>query len=241
MYTASPRRRFVAGQSLTETAYRSLKGRISSRRLSPGTPLFEVPLALELKMSRTPVREAIRRLAHEGLVDLWPAKGAFVRGIPLKRIHEIFEIRLLVEPHVTSLACGHIPRERLERVRVALRRILSEAGSTPEQYHRVGDELHRLILRFSGNEAMQEWIQKSKTEIDRACYFAMRRPGVAQRLATQHLAVAEYLLAGDADGAARAMAEHIATVRDSVMGSQDDTPPSPRRVQYARDGSSGRA
>ncbi len=231
----------MAGQSLTEAAYRSLKCRISSRRLSPGTPLFEVPLAVKLKMSRTPVREAIRRLAHEGLVDLWPAKGAFVRGVPLKRIREIFEIRLLVEPHVTSLACGHIPRERLDRVRSALRRILSAPVSTPKQYHRVGDELHRLILRFSGNEAMEEWIQRSKTEIDRACYFAMRRPGVAQRLATQHLAVAEHLIAGDADGAARAMAEHVATVRDSVMGSQDEAPPSPPHVQYAREGASGRA
>jgi DNA-binding GntR family transcriptional regulator len=185
-------------------------------------------------MSRTPVREAIRRLAHEGLVDLWPAKGAFVRGVPLKRIREIFEIRLLVEPHVTALACGHIPRERLERVHAALRRIRSAPVSTPDQYHRVGDELHSLILRFSGNEAMEEWIQKSRTEIDRACYFAMRRPGVAQKLAAQHLAVAEHLLAGDADGAARAMAEHITTVRDGVMGPQDETPPLPRHVNHRR-------
>jgi len=224
----------VARQSLTETAYRSLKSHILSRRLNPGTPLFEVPLAAELKMSRTPVREAIRRLAHEGLVDLWPAKGAFVRGISLKRIREIFEIRLLVEPHVTALSCGHIPRERLERVRFTLRRILSAPASTPEQYHRAGDELHRLILRCANNEAMEEWIQKSRTEIDRACYFAMRRAGVAQRLAAQHLAVVEYLLAGSAEGAARAMAEHIATVRDSVMGSQDETPPTARYVHLPR-------
>ncbi len=224
----------MARQSLNETAYRSLKSRILSRRLIPGTPLFEIPLAAELKMSRTPVREAIRRLAHEGLVDLWPAKGAFVRGIPLKRIREIFEIRLLVEPHVTSLACGRIPRERLERVSSALRRILSAPVSPPERYHRAGDELHSLILRFSGNEAMEEWIKKSRTEIDRACYFAMRRPGVAQRLAAQHLAVAEHLLSGNADGAARAMAEHIATVRDGVMGSEDGAPLSPRYVDHPR-------
>lgn len=222
----------MAGLSLTESAYRNLKSRILSRRLSPGAPLFEVPLAVELKMSRTPVREAIRRLAHEGLVDLWPAKGAFVRGVPLQRIREIFEIRLLVEPHVTALACGRIPRERLERVHSALRRICSAPATTPERYHRVGDELHRLILRFSGNEAMEEWIQKSTTDIDRACYFAMRRPGVAQRFAAQHLTVAEHLLAGNADGAARAMAEHIASVRDSVMGSQDEAPPSPQFVHH---------
>jgi DNA-binding GntR family transcriptional regulator len=168
-------------------------------------------------MSRTPVREAIRRLAHDGLVDLWPAKGAFVRGIPLKRIREIFEIRLLVEPHVTALACGRIPHDRLARVVSALRRILSAPEPTPEQYHRAGDDLHGLILRFSGNEAMEELISRSKAEIDRACYFAMRRPGVARRFAAQHLAVAERLLLGDAERAARAMAEHIAAVRDSVM------------------------
>lgn len=220
--------------SLNDTAYRSLKNRILSRRFDPGVPLFENPLATELRMSRTPVREAIRRLAQEGLVDLYPGRGAFVRGISLKRISEIFEMRLLVEPHVTALACGRIPRDRLERVVDVLQRILSEPQSTPDQYHRVGDELHGLILRFSGNEAMEEWITRSKAEIDRACYFAMRRSGVAQRFAAQHLAVAESLLAGDADGAARAMAEHIATVRDSVMRSGDGdqlplTPPRPPR------------
>lgn len=226
--------------SLNDTAYRSLKNRILSRRFDPGAPLSENPLAIELRMSRTPVREAIRRLAQEGLVDLFPGRGAFVRGISLKRISEIFEIRLLVEPHVAALACGRIPRERLERVRSALGQILSASVSTPEQYHRVGDELHGLILRFSGNEAMEEWISRSKAEIDRACYFAMRRLGVAQRLAAQHLAVAEHLLAGNADGAARAMAEHIATVRDGVLSSQNETAPSYVHPSRGRSTKTGR-
>jgi len=218
----------VQRRSLNEAAYRSLKSRILSRRLVPGTPLFEIPLAAELKMSRTPVREALRRLAHDGLVDLWPGKGAFVRGVPLKRIREIFEIRLLIEPHVTALACNHIPRDRLERVALVLRRVLAASSPTPEEYHRAGDDLHNLILRSSGNEAIQEWISRSKAEINRACYFAMRRPGVSKRFAAQHLVVAERLLAGDADGASRAMAEHIASVRDSVLASEDGHAPSPR-------------
>ncbi len=207
-------------RSLSDKAYRTLRSRILSRRLPPGTPLLEIPLAEELEMSRTPVREAIRRLAQDGLVDLWPSKGAFVRYIPLRRIREIFEIRLLVEPHVTALACGRLPRDRLERVATALRRVLQASEPTADEFHRAGDELHALILRAAGNEAMEQWISQFRTEIDRACYFAMRRPGIAQRLAAQHLAVAERLLAGDAGGAAAAMGEHIATVRDSVLGSE---------------------
>lgn len=205
-------------RSLSDQAYRTLRSRILSRRLPPGTPLLEVRLAADLQMSRTPVREAIRRLAQDGLVDLWPGKGAFVRDIPLRRIREIFEIRLLVEPHVAALACGRIPRDRLERTASSLRRVLDAPDPAPEEYHGAGDALHALILRAAGNEAMEQWISQFRTEIDRACYFAMRRPGVAERLAAQHLAVAERLLAGDAAGAASAMAEHIATVRDSVLG-----------------------
>lgn len=216
----------MAGRSLSDVAYRTLRTRILSRRLPPGTPLIELQVAAELRMSRTPVREAIRRLAQEGLVDHWPSKGAFVRDIPLRRIREIFEIRLLIEPHVTARAAGRIARDRLQGVVTALRIALSSTDTSPDEYHRAGDELHRLILRSAGNEAMEQWIEQFRTEIDRACYFAMRQAGVAQRFAAQHLAVAECLLDGDPAGAARAMAAHIEAVRDSVLGTEGQRGPS---------------
>lgn len=173
-------------------------------------------------MSRTPVREAIRRLAQEGLVDVWPGKGAFVRDIPLKRIREIFEIRLLVEPQVTGLSCNRIPRDRLQRIISALRRVLSSPTSTPDDYHRAGDELHTIILRAAENQELERWMSQFRTDIDRACYFAMRRHEIATRLASQHLSIANRLLAGDAKGAAAEMAQHIQTVRDHVLGATID-------------------
>ncbi len=224
----------VPRRSLSDRAYWTLRNRILSRKLPPGTPLLEIPIAHELRMSRTPVREAFRRLAQEGLIDLWPRRGAFVRDIPLRRIREIFEIRLLIEPYVTALACGRIPRDRLERIASALRHLTRAGDAAPDEFHGAGDELHALILRAAGNQAMEQCISQFRTEIDRACYFAMQQPGIAQRLCRQHLAIAERLLAGDATGAAAAMAEHIETVRDSVLGS-DATRTAPLPVPEGSD------
>src|SRR5579875_1235930 len=126
------------------------------------------------------------------------------------------------------------PPDRLERIASALRHLTRAGDAAPDEFHGAGDELHALILRAAGNQAMEQCISQFRTEIDRACYFAMQQPGIAQRLCRQHLAIAERLLAGDATGAAAAMAEHIETVRDSVLGS-DATRTAPLPVPEGSD------
>lgn len=116
-------RDFGNGQSTqprTAIAYAAIREAILSSRLTPGTPLTESVLARELKMSKTPVREALQRLASEDLVVLDRFRGATVRPVSPQLITDLYEIRELLEPLAVRQATPHLGAEAMSRLRGAV-------------------------------------------------------------------------------------------------------------------------
>lgn len=99
---------------LRDKIYNTIKERITSGEYAPGQPLNEKDIITELNTSRTPFREAINALSEEGLVQVYPHRGIFVRDLSLKDITDGFDIRYLLEPYVLELASQRMPLSKID-------------------------------------------------------------------------------------------------------------------------------
>lgn len=146
-------------QTAAERVYRSVRDSISSGRFVIGERLIEGALAEEVEVSRTPVREALRRLASEGFVTLSPHAGAIVKGWSEREVRDVFETRALIESAAAGLAARHARPDDVERLSEMAARMEPLAKSSPRDvmaYSEANRAFHAEILRISGNRRMEE-------------------------------------------------------------------------------------
>lgn len=144
---------------LRDLVFEALKEAILSQKLRPGERLLENELADELGVSRTPIREAIRRLEQEGLVVMLPRKGAYVAGISLKDIHEVYEIRAALEALALELAAKYITDEELAELalQVEEEEALTDAGRLNEIIF-IDSSFHDLIYQYARNNKLTQFV-----------------------------------------------------------------------------------
>ena len=153
-------------QPLREIVCEVLRDAIRSGILKPGEWLKENDLADELLVSRTPVREAIRKLEQEGYVVTVPRRGAYVASVSIRDINEIFEIRAALEALACELAAERITedeQERLERLLVAIGRAIEEHDM--ERIVRTDIEFHELLYQAARNERLLTIIGNLREQI----------------------------------------------------------------------------
>jgi len=200
-----------------EEAYRYLKTRIMSADLAPGASLNELEIAEALGISRTPVREAIRKLEQEGLAMRYPNRGAIVTKLSMKDVLEIWQIREILEPAACRLAASRIDHEALERVeRVLLGLRGRQAG--PEDYEaflRSDLDLHGLILEASSNATLRQVLDMLNERIVQV--RVVTSPLRFQSSVNEHIEIVKALRARDAGGAAPAMRRHLANAREHLV------------------------
>lgn len=147
-------------QSLGDRVVHQLLDHLLSGHLEPGSRLREVELAARLGVSRTPVREALARLARDGLVELLPNRGAIVRQLGADELRHIYQLREALEGLAAELACEHCTPDDLAR----LRTLFDAAGARDADFaaacRRVDQELHRLIAARSGNPVLAQEIRR---------------------------------------------------------------------------------
>lgn len=146
---------------LKERTYEYIKNKILTCELEPGSDISEEQLAMELGVSRTPVREAIMRLGQENLVNIYPRKGSFVSEITLKEIREVLQIREIIETQVAKLVCGSISKEKLMYYREQFDKVDLE-GNYPsyEEFFDLDIEFHKFIVGSGGNQSLIEIMEK---------------------------------------------------------------------------------
>ena len=104
-------------KSKADEAYNIIKEKIVNLQLQPSADISEEKLIQELNISRTPIREALQKLAKDGFVIVYPRKGTIVADITLDLINSIYEIRILNEPHMSRIACMKIHDEWIQRMK----------------------------------------------------------------------------------------------------------------------------
>ncbi len=197
-----------------EEAYRHIKTRIMSAELPPGATVNEQAIAGALGISRTPVREAIRKLEQEGLVMRYPNRGALVTQLSMKDVIEIWQLREILEPAACRLAAGRVDLAALAGVEKVIRELQEAGGQDYESHHRSDLELHRLILDAAGNTMLRQVVEMLNERV-----FQLRivnSPGRFQKSVAEHLDIVAALRAGDGTAAAEAMRRHLGNARESL-------------------------
>ena len=196
-----------------DEVYSALREAIVLGRIRPGAPLREVRLAQELGVSRTPLREAIRQLSRDGLVECLPNCGARVIQPTPKLVSDVFQIREALEGIAAREAAGAFPRERLAELRAYFDRLRARIAAGDD--HDVGDGIHDEILAACRNLELSSLMAKYREMISWSQRLASEVPGRLLESYREHEAILCALEGGDAEWAERAARAHVRnTLRD---------------------------
>jgi len=200
-----------------EEAYRHLKTRIMSADLPPGASLNELEIAAALGTSRTPVREAIRKLEQEGLAMRYPNRGAIVTKLSMTDVLEIWQLREILEPAACALAADRIDRDALARLEGAFLELRGQEMG-PEAYEaflRADVGLHGLIVDSTGNATLRSVLGMLNERIVQV--RVVTSPARFQSAVAEHLAIVAAFKARDAQEAMAAMRRHLERARQSLV------------------------
>ena len=195
-------------QPLREVVCETLRDAVRRGILQPGERLMEIQLAEDLGVSRTPVREAIRKLEMEGYVIMMPRRGTYVADLSIRDINEVFEIRTSLESLASGLAAERINEDELEK----LQRLLVEIGAyiksgDMDSIVRTDTEFHDLLYQASRNSRLVGIISNLREQLTRFRTTSMSFPGRLKATLEEHRKIVEAIAQGD-EKAARKAAEH---------------------------------
>jgi DNA-binding GntR family transcriptional regulator len=193
-----------------DRAYVQLRDRIVTLQLAPGTVIREDELMRELEVGRTPLREAVKRLALENLVAVQPRRGTFVSAVEAADIVNITEVRAELEGYAAALAAERLDDDHRAAAQALLHEVeeLGEAGDQ-DWLMRFDERIHRFTWEATGNPYLIETLERYFTHSLRIWYLVLDRlPGLGHAVHDQARLV-EALLAGDADKARELMREHV--------------------------------
>jgi DNA-binding GntR family transcriptional regulator len=221
---ARRRRSLKPAPPLTEQAYRAIKDEILDNSLPPGTPLPVERFLRQMKLSRTPVREAILRLEREGLVEIRPRLGTFAAHLDLRKIREMYYVRGVLEGSAARLAAATAPQEALDEIEGELRSHNTGAGADVAVISEVGQRLHRLIVEQCGNHVLADTIRSLQDHFVRFRHVSLQLPEKVLSSHREHLLIVEALQRRDGDTSERLVREHLEHAARFLMESLINRP-----------------
>lgn len=207
----------------SEDVYRTIRDQILTGERSGGEWLREGDLATALRVSRTPVREALRRLAAEGLVQHERNRGVRVASWSARDLDEIFSLRSVLEPWGSALAAASGAAPVDELADLADRMDRAAAGPAPDfdEITRLNNRFHRLVLDASGNRRLVSLLM-AVVEVPLVWRtFSHYSPEALQRSLAHHHELVAALEAGDPDWAESVMRGHVRAAWNSIRGEQE--------------------
>jgi DNA-binding GntR family transcriptional regulator len=199
-----------AVETVVEQTIDAMRAAIREGRYAQGQRLVVAEVTKALGVSAGPVREAIRRLTGEGLVEITPHVGASVRAFKSRDVREIFQLREVVEGLAARLAAEHVTfgdhRVALETSLAEMRRIIAARGAG---YIEHNHDFHELIYRMAGSGRVRETAAQLVLPIYQMRFHYLMRVDDARASAAEHELIAEAIFEGDATRAERMMRNHI--------------------------------
>jgi DNA-binding GntR family transcriptional regulator len=208
---------------LREVVAETLRDAIVSGVLKPGERLMEIQLAEELGVSRTPVRESIRKLELEGFVVMVPRRGTYVTDLSIKDINEVYEIRTVLDVLAAGLAAERITEEELEE----LERLLVQIGEFVDQndVEKLIDfdtQFHDVLYRASRNDRLVGIINNLREQFTRFRSISMKYPGRMQNTVAEHTRLVEAIAQRNPDLAQQIAREHMENSEQTLLKEFDE-------------------
>ncbi len=203
---------------LRDVVVESIRQAIISGQFPPGMRLMELQLAEEMGVSRTPVREAIRKMELEGLVVMIPRRGAYVADISIKDINEVYEVRTALDVLSAGLAAERIDKSEIQE----MRELLAEEAALVEakNYPRIIDNdtaFHDVIYRASGNTRCMNIISNLREQITAIRGRSMPYPGRVEIMLKEHRAIFDAIAAGKVEKAQEAVRTHMENAEQTLL------------------------
>lgn len=203
---------------LRDVVFNTLRRAILTGQLKPGERLMEVHLASRLGVSRTPIREAIRKLELEGLVIMIPRRGAEVARITEKSLKDVLEVRRALDALSVELACDRITQEDISRLLEACRafeRAVREGDASVIASEDVA--LHDIIVEATGNVRLQQLVNNLSEQMYRFRFVYIKEESQHDNLIAEHREIYESIVSRDKERAAAAARLHIDNQERSII------------------------
>jgi len=192
-------------QSLADKAYHAIRGLIVALELAPGALIDERELIERLGIGRTPVREALRRLAQEQLVEVYPRRGMFVTPVDARALARLSEVRAVLEPEAARLAAERATDA--DREELAL--LLSELDAGGSELIDLDERIHRAVYRAAHNDLLESTLEQYYVLALRIWSIGLDRAHELGEAVAAHRALLEAIHDGDGDRAAATMRAHV--------------------------------
>ena len=210
--------RLYRQENVPRQIYEILRTRILSTELPPGSSINERYLAEALGVSRTPIREAIRRLSNDGLISIIPNVGTSVSQFDTSRVREFCQIRTAFECLAIEAAVGNFSSSDDRK----LVQLIEDQDRTIDRGDMISNiaidsEFHNVIMELSGYKVIPDFLQRAMGEILRARHMSVKLPGRLREPITEHRAIVKALRSGNPKDCAAAMKDHLDKSFVSIM------------------------
>jgi len=196
-------------RSQSEEAYLRIRERIVSLDMPPGSVVNESLLRQELKIGRTPIREALQRLARENLVRSVPHRGTFVTDVNITDLARITEVRVVLEAHAARLAAERLSDSDRDAFTRLLERLDEGPNLDQRQLMRLDQQIHREIYRAARNPYLESTLERYFNLSLRLWYLVLDRQVGLREAVKEHADLLRAILAGDGPGANDSMRRHV--------------------------------
>lgn len=206
----------MARKTLKSVAYVAIRDAILAGQLRPNTPLSEAQLEEMLGVSRTPIREALQRLADENLISLTPHKGAIVTSVSIDDCQDIFRIRESLEGLAAALCATRMPSEQMESLKLEYDRLAAQA---PDEKRMVafGKALHSALQESNGSRRLIRLLRLLRQEHDRVGLFQLQASGRIRDAFAEHGEILAALQRREPSTAEAAMRRHVRRSADTAI------------------------
>lgn len=203
--------------SIADVIFDKIEEKILDGTFAPGDSITELKLSEMLDVSRTPVREAMSRLRHEGLIEE-SGKGAVVVGINRDDLIDIYEVRARIEGLASARLAGHITREQLKELDdvLSLQEFYTEKGD-PEGIKKLDSQFHHLIYTYCGSRTLSALLDELHRKVQRFRRVSVENPSRAKAAAKEHREIYEALKKGDSALTEELAVKHIRNAQKNIL------------------------
>ena len=201
--------------SMSERAYRAIRDLIVRVDLAPGDVIREDDLQERLGIGRTPIREALQRLARDQFVTVIPRRGMLVAGVDVTELSMLYETRAILEPYATRLACARGRAEHWEAMASAIDGA-RRPGTSNDELMAIDRTCHEIVWSASGNRFLTDTLDMLYAQSDRLWHLYLADVSDMRHAVEEHAEIHLALVAGDAERAASLAEAHMRAFDDEI-------------------------